>query len=447
MSAPWLSAPSSGRAPALPQQPRPARHRLGQSTEREGILYREHFFDVPLEHLHPEGEQIEIFAREVAQGCASQAPWLVYFQGGPGCRAERPNSPSGWLAEALKEFRVLLLDQRGTGRSTPVTRQTLPLRGDQQQQARYLRHFRADAIVADAEAIRLALASPAWSTLGQSFGGFCSLSYLSWYPEGLKEVLITAGLAPLHGHPDRVYRATFERMAARNREFFNRYPWAQERAAQIARHLAEEEELLPTGERLTPHRFQMLGSFLGGNSRIDSLAYLLEDAVPLIGGRLPDAFLTQVGNAVSYAQNPLYALLHEAIYCQGQASAWSAERIAAERPDMDPLGAQFQFTGEAIMPWYFTEDPALAPLRETAELLAAATDWPVLYDPQQLARNDVPVAAVAYLHDVYVDHDLATETAAAVHGLKLWETDEYHHDGLQADGEKIFATLLSMVRD
>lgn len=429
------------------------RHRQSELLERDGVGYRKHIFQLPLDHTAPDGETIEVFAREVANLERPDAPWLVYFQGGPGFRAERPAAPSGWIKEALKDFRVLLLDQRGTGLSTPANRKTLPVRGDAVAQAEYLSHFRADSIVADAEAIRSALGSGPWSILGQSFGGFCALSYLSQHPEGLREALITAGLAPLHGHPDRAYRATFERVAARNAEYFARYPEDQGIAKRIAKHLAEHAEFLPTGERLSPHRFQMLGGFLGGNSRIDLLHYLLEDAFVLGSGAsgsesqvLSDAFLEQVSAMVSYAQNPLYAVLHESIYCQGESSGWSAARIAAERGDMDPLADSFLFTGEAIMPWYFDEDPALLPLREVAELLARKSDWPALYDAEQLARNTVPVAATAYFDDIYVDHGLATETAAAVRGLKLWETGEYHHDGLRADGEKIFATLLAMVR-
>lgn len=429
---------------------RAAHHRLGQRHIRDGHIYQDHWFSVPLNHRDgdADGETIEVFGREISRHEAPEAPWIVYFQGGPGHRADRPVAPNGWVQEALKNYRVLLLDQRGTGHSSAINRQTLPLRGDAEQQADYLAHFRADSIVADAEAIRLALRSKPWSILGQSFGGFCSLSYLSFYPEGLREAFITAGLGPLQGHPDQVYRATYQRTAARNEEYFERYPEDQSLAQQIAQHLERVAEFLPTGERLTSHRFQMLGSFLGGNSRIDGLHYLLEDAFVQTsdGARLSDEFLAQVSAVVSYAQNPLYAVLHEACYGQGAATNWAAARIAAERGDFAPDSVPFRFTGEAIMPWYFEEDPALQPLQEVAEIIAQKSDWPELYDLGQLARNQVPVAATAYFDDIYVDHGLAVQTARAVQGLQLWETGDYHHDGLRADGEKIFATLRELLR-
>ncbi|HSU70361.1 MAG TPA: alpha/beta hydrolase, partial [Micrococcaceae bacterium] len=51
-----------------------------------------------------------------------------------------------------------------------------------------------------------------------------------------------------------------------------------------------------------------------------------------------------------------------------------------------------------------------------------------------------------YRDDIYVDHGLSMETAAAVKGLQAWETADYHHDGIAEDGEAIFARLLRMVR-
>lgn len=83
------------------------------------------------------------------------------------------------IARALNDYRVLMLNRRGTGRSTPVR----PLAGlTPAHQASDLSHFRADSIVHDAELIRRELVCEQWSVLGQSFGGFCLMAYLSACP-------------------------------------------------------------------------------------------------------------------------------------------------------------------------------------------------------------------------------------------------------------------------
>ena len=145
-------------------------------------MLTDHTFSVPLDHDNPGGEQIEVFAREVVAAGEAPAdlPWLVFLQGGPGFGGPRPSGRSYWLDRALSGYRVLLLDQRGTGRSTPVTRHSVAARGSARDQARYLSLFRADAIVADAEFIRRRLTGgEPWAVLGQSFGGFCTVTYLS----------------------------------------------------------------------------------------------------------------------------------------------------------------------------------------------------------------------------------------------------------------------------
>ena len=161
-----------------------------------GLVLTEHELDVPLDHGAPDGERITVFAREVADPDGRDRPFLVFFQGGPGFEAARPTrSPSspGWLDRALSEFRVLMLDQRGTGRSSPVGADA---------PAERLTHFRADSIVRDAEHFRRELGVDRWSVLGQSFGGLCVLSYLSLAPEGLREAFLTGGLPPV-GRADR----------------------------------------------------------------------------------------------------------------------------------------------------------------------------------------------------------------------------------------------------
>jgi pimeloyl-ACP methyl ester carboxylesterase len=418
-----------------------------------GLRATGHTFRVPLDHGDPASSRIDVFAREYSSlehsdEDATRLPWLLFLQGGPGGRGVRTTQLSGWMKAAAREFRILMLDQRGTGLSTPADAATLAALPSPQARAEYLTHFRADSIVADAELIRHRLGSGPWTVFGQSYGGFCTLTYLSNAPEGIERALLTGGLAPLAGRPDEVYRATFARVEERNREYFSWYPEDRDLVTRIARHLEAVEEHLPSGERLTVRRFQMVGSFLGGNTRVHGLHYLLEDAFTATpdGPRLSAGFLEQVQGVVSRASHPLYALLHESIYCQGSASDWAARRVLEEYPQFRDDAAEILFTGEMIYPWYFEEDPALRPLREVADILAVKDDWGRLYDRDVLATNTVPAAAAVYRHDIYVDRDLSLATAGAVRRLEVWETDEFHHDGIADDGEAIFERLLGMTR-
>lgn len=144
-----------------------------------GLVLFEHEFEIPLDHSRPEGARITVFAREVTtpEQEGKDLPWLLFLQGGPGFPAARPTAATGWIGAATKEFRVVLLDQRGTGRSTPVTPESLAAQGSPEDQSTYLGHFRTPAIVSDAEWIRRELQGEdgKWTLLGQSFGGFCSV--------------------------------------------------------------------------------------------------------------------------------------------------------------------------------------------------------------------------------------------------------------------------------
>ncbi|MDN3243993.1 alpha/beta fold hydrolase [Streptomyces mutabilis] len=431
---------------------------MSVSYRQPGVVLTDRRFTVPLDHADPGGETIELYAREaVASDKADRdLPWLVYLQGGPGFGANRFIGRPAWLGRALKEYRVLLLDQRGTGASTPANRQTLPLRGGPAEQADYLTHFRADSIVRDCETIRPQITGGApWTVLGQSFGGFCTVAYLSLAPEGLSTALITGGLPSLDAHADDVYRAAYPRIERKVAAHYARYPQDVERARRIADHLLTHDVVLPNGYRLTVEAFQSLGILLGGSEGSHRLHFLLEDAFVRTprGHELSDAFQEQAQSLLSYAGHPLYALVHEAIYGQdARPTNWSAERVRAEFPRFDAAKAlagdePLLFTGESIHPWMFDCDPALRPLRETAELLAARTDWTPLYDPARLAANEVPAAAAVYHDDMYVDTAHALTTARTIRGLRTWVTDEFEHDGVRAGGPRVLDRLLALARD
>jgi pimeloyl-ACP methyl ester carboxylesterase len=422
------------------------------SYRQPGTILTDRTFAVPVDHARPDGDQIELFARQVVAADRGDAdlPWLLFLQGGPGFGSPRPVGRESWLDRALRDYRVLLLDQRGTGRSSPASRLTLTAVGDARAQAEYLAHFRADSIVADAELIRPQVTGGApWTVLGQSFGGFCTVTYLSMAPEGISEALITGGLPGLETSADDVYRRTYRVVAAKNRAHYDRYPADVGRAREVARKLAAGPVTLPGGGQLTVAAFQRLGAMLGSGSGSHRLHYLLED--PFAGAELNDDFLHRVQAELSFSAGPLYAVLHEACYASGAATRWSAHRIMAEFPEFSAEVAldgdePLLFTGEMIYPWMFQADPVLEPLAETAHLLAEREPWPHLYDPARLAVNDRAAAAAIYFDDMYVPAEFSVATAAAIRGLRPWVTSEYEHDGLRVSMGAVLDRLIAMVR-
>ena len=400
-----------------------------------GLVLTEHEFSVPLHHARPGGASIGVFVREIADPEGRDRPFLVFFQGGPGHEGARPTrhpTSPGWLDRALQDFRVLMLDQRGTGRSTPVG--TLPGLSPAEQ-AEYLTHFRADSIVRDAELIRAELGVDRWSILGQSFGGFCVMTYLSLAPEALREAFVTGGLAPVGRPVDDIYRATYARILDRNRRYYERYPHDRARVLALLERIEGEGVTLPTGDRLTARRFRQAGNLLGMSDGAEALHALLE---------LPadsPAFRHDIQDVLGFERNPIYAILHEASYADGVATRWSAERVMppeyAATPEL--------LTGEHVFPWMFADYGALAPLREAAELLAAH-EWPRLYDPERLRANEVPVAAAIYAGDPYVERAFSEETAELIRGARAWVTSEYEHNGLRADGDRILGRLIDLAR-
>jgi len=413
-----------------------------------GVKFTPHYFQVPLDYATPEKGSIEVFARElslVSDG-ESEKPFLVYFQGGPGFPSPRQNGFNGWVKRVMQQYRVLLLDQRGTGNSSVISHQTLA-HLTPNEQADYLTHFRADNIVRDAEFIREKLGVEKWSILGQSFGGFCSLTYLSLFPESLSRSYITGGVPSISRHPDDVYQATFKRTMEKNQAFFQQFPKAQELCQRIADHLLENEEFLPNGQRFTVEQFQQIGINFGMSDTFLPTYYLLENALVEINGKpqLRYEFLNSMLIEQGFQTNPIYAILHESIYCQGFASNWSAHRVRQTRDEFNyQPGQPFYFTGEMVFPWMFDQYVCLKPLKEAAELLAEKEDWTPLYNAEQLANNKVPVSCAVYADDMFVEMDISRETLANIPNAKAWITNEYEHNGLRADGERVLDKLIAM---
>ena len=408
---------------------------MTSSTSIHGLVLTDHVLRVPLDHDDTEGGTIEVFAREVAAPDGRDRPVLVFLQGGPGQEAPRPTGRPGspsWLARALEDYRVLLLDQRGTGRSTPYD---VP-GPDAASDAALLRHFRADAIVQDAECFREHLGVTRWSLLGQSFGGFCSLRYLSVAADSLREVFFTGGLPPVGRTPDEVYTATFDAMRRLNQRYHAQFPGDAERLAHLLRLCDEGEVRDPAGTPITRRLMRTIGNRLGMDEGAEAVHYLLE--------RDPRsaAFAQDVVDAFPFrARNPLYAVIHESSYADGSATRWSAGRV---EPD-DFRGDSLLLTGEHLFPWHFEDAPELRPYREVAQILAEHP-WPRLYDAEVLAAVDVPCAAAIYVDDPFVDRRFSEETADLLPGMRRWLTDEHLHNALRTDGGSVLDHLIGLTR-
>ncbi|WP_410015719.1 alpha/beta fold hydrolase [Sodalis sp. C49] len=417
-----------------------------------GMLIRDRLVTVPLDWAHPDdGRTIKVFAREVVDPMQRDAdlPRLAYIQGGPGGKGPRPSAGGPvWLAQALKTHRVILVDQRGTGRSTRVETATLAAFAHAGAAADYLWLFRADSIVRDYEYLRdHVFGGGRWEILGQSYGGFIALSYLSMAPQGLAACYITGGLAGLDADADEVYRRTYPRVAAKNEKYYRRYPDDGARIARLADAIAAQDIHLPDGDRLSVRRLQTLGNDFGLAPGFENIHWLVEEAFSDVEEtRLSDHFLAAVMALTSYDGNPLYAVLQEIIYGQGeQASRWSAERIRASFPEFSPQRRPLLFTGEMMYPWMFEEIRSLRPFREVAGILAERGGYPPLYDPLRLAANEVPVAAAIYHDDMFVDAGLSLDTAARVGNLQAWVTNEYQHDGLRQSAS-VLTRLMEDIR-
>ena len=412
-----------------------------------GLQLSDLVLPVPLDHAEPSGARIELFARLVARPGGEDLPLLVFLQGGPGSEAPRPLDPATppWLPRALRDHRVLLLDQRGTGRSTPVgpdvplpegaipgartLREATPA-----QQARYLAHFRADAIVADAELLREALGLERWSLLGQSFGGFTTLRYLSAAASGVEKALFTGGLPTVGPGMDQVYATTWEGMIERSERHWARFPGDRDRFRRLADAAAAGTLRVAGGRSVGVETLRRLGHLLGASQGAERL-HLLLDLDPA-----SPAFSHDLAAALPFSgRNPLYAVIHESCWADGVATRWAAERTMPAAVAEDPT----LLAGEHIHRELFAEDPELAPWAEAAHLLAEH-EWPRLYDEQALRAAEVPGAAAVYFDDAYVPREHSLATAALLPGLRTWVTSEYEHNGLRASGETVLDHLLDL---
>ncbi|WP_331709463.1 alpha/beta fold hydrolase [Devriesea agamarum] len=416
-------------------------HVKGSAT-LNGLHLTEHTLTVPLvyEDLAHGGSSdsrtLEIFARVATRPGGEHLPYLVFLQGGPGCEAPRPSfSPlqPNWLDAALEHYQLVLLDQRGTGRSTPVGDDTLERLGSDAT-AEYLTHLRADSIVNDCEALREHLGVERWSVLGQSFGGFTLLNYLSRFPESVESAYFTGGLSAVGRPSDDIYALCYDKMRDATEAFYRRFPQHRDTIRGLVEQCRAGEITLPDGEIVSESRLRSLGHCLGSNDGWLGLHYLLEC------DPRSNAFRYDLASLLPYGgRNPLYYVIHESSYADGCVTDWAAERTMPGdfRDDVTLL------TGEHVRREWLDTVPALMPWKEVA-LRIAAHEWPRVYDADALAASGAHGAAAVYYTDVYVPVEFSMQTARLLPGVRTFVTSEHEHNGLRASGGELLSHLIDL---
>jgi hypothetical protein len=473
-------------------------------------------------------------------GLTTAASMILFLQGGPGFGSPTPmvnlgfsSATASWASQALLSAptssmyqRVVLMDQRGTGRSSPITKQTLEMKfpdlflldavapssleehvaeqpNDEERQrvaskvreavkqaVDYLSHMRADSIVQDAEFIKEALMVPPsleqgaesstsvaspnpWGCcLGQSYGGFCTVTYLSQIPFPPKVCLLTGGIPPILTPLSDLYTTLWRRVRQRSLLYYEQYPGDVTVVKKIVRRLLDRPPVrLPSGGTLTARRFLQLGLALGSSpSTFASLHALFSSAfVDDNNEAFSRSFLKQVDTQQSFDDHPIYFWLHESIYADARCmpennpTDWAAHRayedLLSENSKFDYRHTcqsalpdePVLFFGEMVFPWMVQDYAELSGvgLREMAHRLSQKSDWGPLYDTDMmaaaLADGRSRVAMACYHDDLYVDFDASMKVASGpLSKAKIYVTNEYQHSGLRDDGATIFAKLHGM---
>ena len=100
---------------------------------------------------------------------------------------------------------------------------------------------------------------------------------------------------------------------------------------------------------------------------------------------------------------------------------------------------EISVSGAEVAGWATVTLTALPDLHLADPLIENDTHFGVIYDEDQLARNEVPLQAAVYFDDMYVDSGMQLDTLSRVGNSHYWTTNEFEHDGLH--GSLVFKHL------
>lgn len=170
--------------------------------------------EVPENRERPDGRKIRIFAAVLPANTVSpKEDPLVILAGGPGQAASQLASFAARLTDVRRTRDVVLIDQRGTGRSSALDCAALRPRDDDEfetdplprareclaqleSQGVDLTQYTTAAWIADLEAMRDALGYRRWNLWGGSYGSRVAQEYLRRHPERVRTMTLDGVVPP-----------------------------------------------------------------------------------------------------------------------------------------------------------------------------------------------------------------------------------------------------------
>lgn len=406
------------------------------------VVTREHEFSVPLDYSKEHGEHIPVRAKSIAADTTrlDQGPYLLFLQGGPaGSYPDIARGLPPWMPGLLSQYCVVLLDQRGGGRSSALSEASIDGMSDCEA-AVFLRNFRADSIVRDAEYLRAeVLGVPKWSLLGESYGGMIALTYLSFANASLDAVVISSGLSGPGNTLEDFAQEALQEMKERNRRFYLDHEIAEVVSA-VYNYVDLNRPEMSDGTRLSSRQLRMLGvnfGFDGGPSLVSRLFSQAERS----GFSLES--LEALYKSSKFSTEPLF-YLQEMIHAEpGRATNWCAESLCSADAEVVENGLLY-FFGEVTFDWMFVEQPFLRPFAQAARKLAEEDSWTPLYDAHTLLQNSVPVRAFAAASDPFIPAAIQARTARVIGNCELTLSSNIEHAGPMTDGVLVLNTLADL---
>jgi len=280
----------------------------------------------PLDPAAPQGRQIEVHYTVLAALARNKHPDPVFvFAGGPGQSSiDLAGTWARLLARAGNRRDLVLVDQRGTGRSarlacpemppaTPLA-QVLPAAAQERRLQACLevlqrlphgdlRHYATWVAMGDVEAVRQALGAPRVNLVGGSYGTRAALEYQRQFPQAVRRLVID-GVAP----PDMALPAAFsaDNQAALERVFAACEADAARCRAAFPRLRAEWQELLAS----VPRQVDVAHPFTGIVERVELTRELLLGVVraPLYAPALAAGLPRALSEAAQGRFEPLFGL-------------------------------------------------------------------------------------------------------------------------------------------